>query len=166
MKISDNIHMALLSIGFVATALLACGGKIDQDKLDKLITKMFRNQLELKVRDIDCPKDIKVEEGKEFECEVTVKPKGTVPVIVEITDSSGSVEAKTKYDVLKPKTVQKEIVAGLAAKNITADVDCGKKVRLAKPDTDFKCKAKDKTGLSKDVTVSINDDGDVSWNLD
>jgi len=166
MKISDNIRMALLSIGLVAAALLACGGKIDQDKLDKLITKMFKNQLELEVDEIDCPKDIKAEEGKEFECDVTVKPKGTVPVVVEITDSKGSVEAKTKYDVLKPKSVQKEIVAGLAAKNISADVDCGKKVRLAKPDTNFKCKAKDKTGMTKDVTVSINDDGDVSWKLD
>ncbi len=166
MRISDNTQMGLLSIGLVAAALLACGGKIDQKKLDKLITKMFENQLELEIKDIDCPKNVKVEEGAEFECDVSVKPKGTVPVVVEITDSSGSVEDKTKYDVLTPKSVQKEVVGGLAAKNITAKVNCGKKIRLAKPDTTFKCKATDNTGMSKDVTISINDDGDVSWKLD
>ena len=166
MKISDHTQMALLSIGLVAAALLGCGGKIDQDKLDRQITKEFANQLELEVDGINCPEAMKEEKGNEFECNVSVKPKGTVPVVVEITDNSGSVEVKLKYDVLKPNVMKKEVTEGLAAKNITAEVDCGEKVRFAKPETSFKCKASDKAGLTQDVTITINDDGDISWKLD
>jgi len=148
----------------VGALLFTCGceRKIDQKKLDKLIKDMFSEQLELEVTDIDCPKDIKVEEGKDFECTVSVEPKGKVPVVVEMTDGDGSINAETKYDVINPKKLNKLLKNGLRAKGIDAKVDCGKKIRLAKPDSDFTCKASDGK-IEKKVRVSIDDDGKVSW---
>ena len=164
MRTSDDKKMALLGVAAVLLALLACGNKIDQKKLDGLIESMFQEQLDLEVKDIDCPKDIKAEEGKEFECDVTVKPKGTVPVVVEITDSSGTVNAKTKFKVLAPKGLSEEIGGGLRAKGIDATVDCGEEVRVAKPGKEFTCTATS-GGQSKDITVSIDDEGEASWKM-
>jgi S1-C subfamily serine protease len=164
MRNSDDTKMALLGMVVVFGALLACGNKIDQKKLDGLIEGMFEDQLELEVDEIDCPKDVKVEEGKEFECEVTVKPKGKVPVVVEITDSSGTVNAKTKYKVLAPRPLAKEIQEGLRGKGINAEVDCGDEIRLAKPGKEFACTAS-AGAESKDVNVTIDDEGEASWKM-
>lgn len=164
MRLSDDHRMGLMAIGVVLFALVACTKKIDQDKLEKLITGMFDEQLELEVTDIDCPKDIKVEDGESFECIVSVDPKGKVPVVVKMTDSSGSIEAQTKYDVLRPKKLAKEIRRKLRNRGISGKVDCGERVRTVKPDTDFKCKLKD-GGSKRTITVEINEDGDVNWRL-
>jgi hypothetical protein len=164
MRLNDDLKMGLMAIGMVLFALVACTKKIDPDKLDKLITGMFEEQLDLEVTEIDCPKDIKVEEGETFECVVEVDPKGKVPVIVKMTDSTGSIEAKTKYDVLNPKKLAKEIRGKLRNRGISGKVDCGDKVRTVKPDTDFKCKLKDGSS-KKTIKVEINEDGDVNWRL-
>lgn len=166
MKIDPHARQAWLAIAAVAFALLACQSKINQKKLDKIITKMFDKQLSLEVSEIDCPEDVKIKEGETFECEVTVEPSGTIPVVVEMTDDDGSVDVKTKYDVITPKKAAEVIVQGLASKGVSAKVDCGKKVRLEKPKSKFTCQATDSQGLTKPVAVTIDEDGKTRWAIE
>ena len=163
MRLNDNAQMALLGIGSVLFVLLGCTKKVDEKKLHDLIEEICEDQLDLKVKDIDCPKEIKVEEGKTFECTAKVKPKGKIVFKVEITDSSGSIHASTKYDVLNPDNLEDDIEGKLSARGIKAKLNCGKKVRVAKPDSSFKCKVK---GDSRKVKVSVDEDGAVTWKLD
>lgn len=148
MAISESIQLGLMGAGSLLVALLACESKLDNDKLTKGITDMFEEQLDLEVKEVDCPKDVKLEEGKEFECTVSVKPKGTVPVVVEITDAQkGNVEMKTKHKVLIPSHIKKEL-----------GIDCDEDYGVLKPGKAYDCK-KDGT----DVVVKGDKDGMVKW---
>lgn len=148
MAISESIQLGLMGAGSLLVALLACDNKLDDDKLTKGITDMFEEQLDVEVKEVDCPKDVKVEEGKEFECTVSVKPKGKVPVTVEITDAEkGNIEMKTKYTVLVPKKLKKE-----------TGIDCGETVEVLKPGKKFKC---EKDGQK--IVGTVDDDEKVDW---
>lgn len=130
----------------VIVALLACDNHIDDDKLEKMIVNMFDEQIGVEVKKVDCPKKVKIEKDKEFECEVSVKPDGKVPVTVEITDAeNGSVEVKTKYKVIVPEKFKEK-----------TGLDCGKKVVALKPGKTIKCKDAD----GKDVPIEVNEDGE------
>jgi hypothetical protein len=146
MPISETLQLGFFGAGTVIVALLACENKIDNDKLEKAIVEMFDEQIDVEVKSVDCPEQ-KVEEGAEFECEVSVKPKGKVPVTVEITDSKGSVQMETKYKVLVPKKIKKEF-----------GIDCGKKIQILKPGKTIKCT---KDGVK--MVGKVNDDKEIDW---
>ncbi len=147
MLIPQSLQLGLMGAGTLIVALLACENKLDNEKLEKGITDMFEEQLDLEVTEVDCPKDVKVEKGKEFDCEVTVKPKGKVPVVVEITDDTrGDVSVKTKHNVLIPAKLKKE------------GLDCGEKVEVLKPGKTLECK---KDGIT--IKGKVNDDEEVEW---
>jgi hypothetical protein len=164
MAISESIQLGLMGAGSIVVALLACENKLDNDKLTKGITNMFDEQLELEVKEVECPKDVKVEKGKEFECDVKVKPKGTVPVTVTITSDGGDVEMKTKYEVLIPKTVKEKLGKQFGAN--FKDIDCGKEVQLVKPGEKIKCTATDATGAKKTMTISVNDEEELDFKIE
>lgn len=148
MAISETIQLGFMGAGTLIVALLACENKLDDKKLTDGIKDMIEEKLDLEVDEVDCPKDIKVEAGKKFDCDVTVKPKGKIPVEVEIKDDSGSLWAETKYPVFNPKKFKDD-----------NDVDCGKKVRVLKGDEmEIKCK---KDGQK--VIVTIDEDGNAKW---
>jgi hypothetical protein len=156
-----------LWLGFLLFVCTACVGKISNEKLEDLIKSMFKEQLSLETSAIDCPKDVKVEPGKTFECDVTVKPAGKIPVVVKMTDDTGSVEAETKYAVLLPEKLADEVVRGMAAQNIQAKVDCGKEVRLKKPGSHYTCTATPPAGgQSRVVNIDVSDDGNVAWKIE
>ena len=135
-----------MGAGSILVALLACENKIDNEKLTKAITDMFDEQISVEVESVDCP-ETKVEKGKEFECEVKVKPKGKVPVTVEITDDQGSVRMETKYKVLVPEKIKKE-----------TGVDCGEKIQIIKPGRTIKC---EKNG--KKIIGKVNKDKEIEF---
>jgi uncharacterized protein DUF4333 len=157
----------LLGAGLLCVLVPGCQAKIDNDKLNELITSMFKEQLKLEVSDIECPKNIKVVEGDKFECEVTVKPSGKVPVVVKMKDKKGSVEAETKYAVLTPQMLTDEITKGLQKQNLQAAIDCGKEVRLKKPGSHYTCSATPPGApASRIVNVDVSDDGNVAWKVE
>ncbi len=155
-------RMSLLAVA----ALVAVGCKLDNDKLKDMITSMFKEQLKLEVSDVDCPKNVTIKAGEKFECEVTVKPSGKVPVVVTMKDSSGTVEAQTKYNVITPQNLEEEITKGLTAQNLQAKIDCGKEVRLKKPGSHYTCTATPPGAPSpRIVDINVSDDGNVAWKV-
>jgi hypothetical protein len=154
----------VVGIGTLVGGLCGCEMKLDPKKIDEIITGMFK-QASLEVATIDCPKNQKAKKGEVFECEVTVKPSVKVPVTVEVTDNSGTVNVKTKFKVITPAKLAKEIEGKLGGQGVSATVDCGTEVRVAMPGTTFSCTAS--SGAEKrTLAVSVDDKGEASWKLE
>lgn len=92
-------HRRLLALALAALAglaLAACGSEtVDADDLANQIRDQMSEQAGVDPEQVkvECPDDIKVEQGRTFECDLTA-PNGD-PVIVEVTltDDEGTYEA-------------------------------------------------------------------------
>jgi hypothetical protein len=150
-----------IAVGLLFVPLLA-GCQVDKKKVDEQITTMFKDQLKLTVKKIDCPDKMTISKGAKYECNVDVEPEGTVPVMVEITDNTGSATLSTKYKVIQPDELAADIVKQLEVKGT---VDCGKGIKVLKPESSWKCTAKVPSG-DHQVDVSITADGTVNYHAE
>lgn len=88
--------LALAAGALAALMLAACGTEtIDADDLATKIRDQMSEQAQVDPEQVtvECPDDIEVEEGRQFECDLTA-PNGD-PVIVEVTltNDAGGFEA-------------------------------------------------------------------------
>ena len=83
-----------------ATALLglaACGSEtIDADDLETQLTEQLSADVGVPADDVSvsCPDDVEVEQGRQFDCELTAPNGETATVEVTLTDDEGGFEAE------------------------------------------------------------------------
>ncbi len=81
--------VAVLAVALLA--LSACSRTLDTEKLEEEITKGITDQTGQGVESIDCPDDVEVKEGNEFECAVTADDGTAATVTVTQDDDEGNV---------------------------------------------------------------------------
>ncbi|MFO0616960.1 MAG: DUF4333 domain-containing protein [Polyangiaceae bacterium] len=147
-----------LSVCFAAGLLLAAC-QVDKQKVTEQVTTMFKDQLSLTVKKVNCPEKMNISKGAKYDCDVDVEPEGTVPITVELTDSTGSALISTKYKVVTPDKLAADITKQLG---VQGTVDCGKRVQILKPDSSWKCGAKTPDG-DHEVEVKVDAEGGLSY---
>ena len=75
----------------VAAAAVACSKSLDSGGLETELGSQLSAKLEASGITVDCPEDIKAEEGGDFDCTGTVPDAGTLTIHVTQTDGAGHV---------------------------------------------------------------------------
>ena len=85
-----------IAIGLTAVALgaSACGTTtIDRADLERKLTDQLGRSAGVAPRAVECPADVKVESGKQFDCTLTAPNGDAVRVAVTLTNEDGGFEA-------------------------------------------------------------------------
>lgn len=95
---SRSMGAALTALTVALASLGACddgAGSLDTDELEEELRVQLSEGAGVDPADVavECPEDIEVEEGREFECELTAPNGDLVRVEVTLTDDEGSFEA-------------------------------------------------------------------------
>ncbi|TCC10299.1 DUF4333 domain-containing protein [Kribbella soli] len=104
------------------------GGTVDSDRTAAAVTTYLREHVpDIQVGAVSCPKDVKVAEGKTFQC--TADVAGTqLPVTVtlsHVTDGDYTYELKPAKALIDTGKVVTEIRSRLPAQAAGASIDCG-----------------------------------------
>jgi hypothetical protein len=139
----------------------------------KTFEKRLRGELIKKagitVQTVTCPVAVNVEAQDAFTCEaiaegktfqVAVNPKNTP------TQDKNELRWNTQGLLVLPK-LEKTIQQGIQQQfRLDVTVNCGGKVRLAKPGESFQCQVSDRRGQTRPVSVRVDDtQGNVTWKL-
>jgi hypothetical protein len=83
----------LLAVPVAALAMAGCDKQIDTSKAERSIKAGIQSKTSgaVVIRAVACPKDVKVEKGKTFDCTVTATNGKTAPIHVVQTDDKGNV---------------------------------------------------------------------------
>jgi hypothetical protein len=83
--------IVVASLVALAAALAACGDKtIDAGKAEDLARKVADSGTE-KTKSVECPSDVKVEEGKTFDCDLEYEDGAKGTITMHMTDDDGTV---------------------------------------------------------------------------
>ena len=82
--------MAVLALG-----LAGCAKTLDTGDVASQIADSLGKEAGQKPKKVDCPSDVKVEDGKRFDCTVTAEDGSTVKAVVTLTGEEG----KFRYQV-------------------------------------------------------------------
>jgi hypothetical protein len=76
--------------------LAGCGNTLDSEDLEGQLVDEFAPDFDVDPDDAsgDCPDDIEIEEGTEFECTLSAPDRGDLTVEVTLTDDDGAYEAE------------------------------------------------------------------------
>jgi len=93
-------HASRLICVLAASSLLglaACGQQtLDTTKAEGVIAQGISQQTGAKGVTVDCPSDVKLEQGNDFECQAKTPQGQQSPVAVRQTDDKGSVSWELK----------------------------------------------------------------------
>ncbi|NJP09602.1 MAG: DUF4333 domain-containing protein [Leptolyngbyaceae cyanobacterium RU_5_1] len=109
------------------------------------------------MQSVDCPITIEQKPGKTYECQVT-SDVGAFTVVVEPTGTGEQFRWGTKGLLLLSKLdefIQRSAQSQGVGK---VTVDCGGKVRPAKPGDTFECKVTDAKGRLRSTKVTVRDE--------
>ena len=83
-------------IAVAALGLGACGNTLDSEDLEGQLVDEIAPGFDVDPDDAsgDCPDDIEIEEGREFECTLSAPDRGEITVDVTLTDDDGGFEAE------------------------------------------------------------------------
>jgi uncharacterized lipoprotein YehR (DUF1307 family) len=86
-----NKATVVASLVALVAALAACGDKtIDQGKAEDLARKIADSGT-VKTKSVECPSDVKVEEGKTFDCDLEYGDGAKGTITMHMTDDDGTV---------------------------------------------------------------------------
>lgn len=133
-------RVVLLALGLVL--LTACSKTIDRDRLAQSIQQDVIKQGGVSLKTVTCPKGIKPEAGKAFECLGETDTGYTFTIPVKQKDDQGNViwdvpNAKGLLNVPKFETMIQEILQGeIGSRPI---IRCGGTYKAVKPGQTFEC---------------------------
>lgn len=110
------------------------------------IKEWLKRTRQLEVASVDCPPSVPVEPGYAFTCAAMAADGSAATILVEFVNRSGVTKMTLKHGIV----VAAEVEATL--RRDAGRVDCGKRIRPAKPGLAFTCSV---DGAS--VTVTIED---------
>lgn len=165
-RLGSVLLVALLGIGGVVAG---CSSEIDDSKLEDGIMEQAEEAFEgYEIGEVDCPEDVKLEEGDRFDCELEIED-ATVTIEVTQEDDEGSVSIEQVEAVIDVAKVVDVVTAGIAEQTgVEVSVDCGDDTIVAvEPGDDFECQAEAVDGSeSATVNVHVVDvDGNIEWQI-
>ncbi len=121
------------------------------------------------VQTVTCPATVQVAAPDPFTCQaiaegktfqVAVNPKTAKP------QDKNELRWNTQGLLVLPK-LEQTIQQGMQQQfRLEVQVNCGGKVRLAKPGESFQCQVRDRQGQTRPVSVRVEDaQGNVTWKL-
>lgn len=164
-------HFGLIVLG---AALAACGGTLttssflDVDRFEGTIADGILEQTGIGIESVDCPDEVEMGVGNDFECSVTDENGKTGAV--EVTQGeNGATSWKLAGGIsINIDRLEETISEGLATQldaTITS-VECPEDIVL-EAGNDFECTATDDQGDTGVVTVTQHDDaGNITWELE
>ncbi len=148
-----KLALVLLPLGLFT----ACN--LNMKQVEENISDMIEEQTAAKVDEVDCPKERKIKEGDEFDCEIEFKGGGEGKVTVT---QQGSGKYKMELEpIVVLKKVTKKLEKSLKKKGIDGDVECkGDEVRHVEEGDKLICYA-EAGGEKKKITIEfLDEDGD------
>lgn len=86
-----ELNGALLATS-AALALTACGtGRLDMEKVEREIKRGVEQQVGIRLKSVECPKDIEIRAGHTFHCRVITTGGDSASVRVTQKDDKGNV---------------------------------------------------------------------------
>lgn len=148
----------------VAIWLGACGSAaISGSELSRDIKEGFADQTGAWPELVNCPESVAAQIGQEFSCSVLISGGMTVDVVAKMTDNAGNFDWKPEREARDGTKIAEQVRAGLEADGLVdVQVSCAD-VLFANPGDSFTCKLTDADGVDATVTVSIAEDGSITW---
>jgi Domain of unknown function (DUF4333) len=143
----------------------SCGGKkLNMANAKSFVEKTFED-LSGQKPEASCPASVDIKQGSKFECTARFGPGVEAKLVIEQDDDKGHVTIKAVTGILVAKSLEKQIVEGIAKQlNEQVEVSCGDRVRAAVPGATFQCDAKDAKGQAGKINIKVKDiDGNVDW---
>jgi hypothetical protein len=140
----------------------SCGNSdniLNTRKGEKVISEWLEKQ-GMSATDIDCPRDIKIEQDMKFMCKAVMKNSDNLTLDIEITQTSDDGDINMAHgSKIQPASLVERGLAGQildqTGKKVT--VDCGFRVRLAVPQSTFTCEVTSEAEKFQ-VGITITDD--------
>jgi hypothetical protein len=152
----------VLAVLAVAVLAAGCGKELDAAGPEQAIKDAVERNYRVAVADVSCPDGVDAEKGGTFQCEVEL-PDDILTATVTQTDDDGRVEYQLAQQVLTRESVSKAIAEEYNARS----VNCGARdYWVSRPGESFRCRAKDDTGSTGVVLVTIRDtEGNIDLQL-
>jgi hypothetical protein len=147
-----KLALLLLPLGLLS------GCSLNMKKVEENVSDMIEEQTDAKVDEVECPKERKIKEGDEFDCEIEFKGGGDGKVTV--TQQGGGKYKMELEPIVVLKKVTKKLEKNLKKKGINS-VECkGDEVRHVEEGDKLVCHA-DAGGEKKKITIEfLDEDGD------
>lgn len=132
-------------IGFWAIGTLAlssCSKTLNGQEIERAIATDLSQRGRLSIQSLTCPKDIKLEQGKSFECVGQLEPEGGFYVVVTQQDNQGKVSwvVPSSWRLLNLAQLESEFQQKLQEQNQNVlKVDCGGIFRPTQVGDSFEC---------------------------
>ncbi|MGH2428134.1 MAG: DUF4333 domain-containing protein [Candidatus Limnocylindria bacterium] len=158
----------------LSLALVGCGGSLtvtrylDVERLEGTVADGITEQTGTAIQSVDCPDEVAMEAGNDFECAVTDEhgQTGTVQITQgEDGDTRWQLAGGISINVTRLEEV---ISDGITAQlsTVIASVECPDDV-VMQAGNEFECTATDEQGNTGVVTVTQDDDaGNLTWKLE
>ena len=82
---------ALLGASCSFSASVGGGGQLDTEKVEPEIATGIEAQTDVELDSVECPDDVDMEQGNDFECTATATNGDTAPVSVTQDDDEGNI---------------------------------------------------------------------------
>jgi Domain of unknown function (DUF4333) len=120
------------------------------------LAELVAQEGNLTVQAVACPPNLEQKAGTTYDCQIT-SDAGTFLVTVEPTGQPGQFKWGTKGLLLLSK-LDSFLQKNASANGGNVAVDCGGKIRPAKPGETFECKLTDSQGKTRTTKVTVRDD--------
>lgn len=158
----------------LSVALVGCGGSLtvtrylDVERFEGTVADGITEQTGTGIQSVDCPDEVAMEAGNDFECAVTDEHGKTGAVQItqgEDGDTRWKLAGGISINITRIEEVISEDLATQVGVAIVS-VECPDDV-VMEAGNDFECTATDEQGNTGVVTVTQDDDeGNISWKLE
>lgn len=134
-------------------------------KAESALKDLYAKETGVPIDSVECPENANLKAGGTFDCQASAEDVN-FRIQVKMENDKGKFDSKTrgllilsKIEDLIKKTVKEK--AGL-----DINVDCGGKLRAAKPGDIFTCQLKDTRNNTRDARVSVKDEqGSINFSI-
>lgn len=86
----------IVLIAVLAVSLTGCefsvGGNLDMEEVETGISDGLEEQLDVEIESVDCPEEVKMEKGNDFECTATDSEGSSATISVVQTNDDGNLD--------------------------------------------------------------------------
>jgi uncharacterized protein DUF4333 len=133
--------------------LVGCTKELDVSKPERAIGREVERAYGVDVQKVTCPDKIKAQAGSTFQCVIELKGDQLTANVTQ-TDDNGGLNFKLAEQLLTVRSV----ASAINRQYNSTSVDCGKRTYwVSTPGRTFRCAAKDDTGATGTIVVTIRD---------
>jgi hypothetical protein len=140
-------------IAVVALVAAGCTKELDVSKPERAIGREVERAYGVDVVKVTCPDKIKAEQGSTFRCLIDLQDDRLTANVTQ-TDDNGGLSFKLAEEIL----TQRSVASAINRQYNSTSVDCGSRTYwVSTPGRTFRCTAKDETGATGTIVVTIRD---------